>query len=94
VLEAEPENAKALRGLGFCYIHSSNYEAAVRAYEKAAKAEPGNADAWAGLGNAHLGLQDWGAAEHAFGRARAIDPANATLRRGSELLERAKAAQH
>jgi hypothetical protein len=41
-----------------------------------------------------LGLQDWGAAEHAFGRARAIDPANATLRKGSELLERAKAAQH
>ena len=91
VLEAEPANAKALRGLAFCYIRAADYKGAVDAYEKAAKAEPGNADGWAGLGNAYLGLSNWDAAEKAFDKARAIDPSNATLRKGVELLNRAKA---
>lgn len=90
VLDAEPENAKALRGLGFCYIRSADYKEAVRSYEAATKAEPGNADGWAGLGNAYLGLQNWDAAEKAFDKARVIDPANSTMRKGLELLKKAR----
>lgn len=90
VLESEPANAKALRGVGFCSIRRGAYGAAVKAYRAAADAEPGNADGWAGLGNAHLGQQDWAAAEQAFAKARAIDPANVTMRKGMEILERAR----
>lgn len=92
VLEVEPANAKALRGLGFCYIRRARYRDAARVYQAAADAEPGNADGWAGLGNAQLGLQNWSAAEEAFRRARAIDPANPTMKKGLELLENARKA--
>lgn len=90
ILETEPGNAKALRGLGFCRVRKADYRGAADAYEAATRAEPDNADAWAGLGNAYLGLSDWDGAERAFGRARAIDPSNPTLKKGTELLEKAK----
>ena len=58
MLKQEPDNAKALRGLGFCRIRQADYQGAVESYRAAAQAEPGNADGWAGLGSAWLGLQN------------------------------------
>jgi tetratricopeptide (TPR) repeat protein len=89
VLEAEPRNAKALRGLAFCHVRAADYAAAVVTYRKAVDADPDNADGWAGLGNAYLGLEDWDAARTAFDRAKAIDPRNQTMLNGMELLRKA-----
>jgi tetratricopeptide (TPR) repeat protein len=92
VLDVEPRNAKALRGLGFCHIRRADYREAVRIYQAATAAEPQNADGWAGLGNAYLGLENWEAAEGAFRKAEAIDPNNITMRKGRELLKQARQA--
>ncbi|MFO7655166.1 MAG: tetratricopeptide repeat protein [Candidatus Krumholzibacteriia bacterium] len=93
VLEREPQNAKALRGLGFCRIRQSDYAGAVDAYRRATEAEPGNADAWAGLGSAYLGLERYDDAEAAFAKARAIDPENIMLVKGTEILNQARNAE-
>lgn len=91
LIEREPANARALRGLAYCQIRRGAYGEAARSYRASAEAEPGNADGWAGLGNAYLGLQKWDAAGEAFQRARAIDPNNASMKKGLELLEKARA---
>jgi tetratricopeptide (TPR) repeat protein len=87
ILQMDAGNAKALRGMGFCYIRQEAYAKAVEAYREATKAEPGNAEGWAGLGNANLGLKDWAAAETAFQKARNLDANNPTMLKGFELLE-------
>jgi len=87
ILQVDAGNAKALRGMGFCYIRQEAYAKAVEAYREATKAEPGNAEGWAGLGNANLGLKDWAAAETAFQKARNLDANNPTMLKGFELLE-------
>jgi tetratricopeptide (TPR) repeat protein len=92
VLKAEPRNAKALRGLGFCYIRQAKYVQAARTYQDATAAEPGSADGWAGLGHAYLGQEDYAAAEKAFAKARSIDPDNPTMKKGLELLAKAREA--
>ncbi|MFH2051485.1 MAG: tetratricopeptide repeat protein [bacterium] len=92
VLDREPQNAKALRGVGFCRLRKADYAAAATAYAAAAEAEPGNADGWAGLGSARLGQGDLDAAEAAYARARAIDPRNPMLETGSALLTQARNA--
>jgi tetratricopeptide (TPR) repeat protein len=90
VLASDPRNAKALRGLGFCYIRAANYAEAARIYRQATEADPGNADGWAGLGNAYLGQEDYSAAEQAFNKAKGIDPNNVTMKKGLELLNQAR----
>jgi tetratricopeptide (TPR) repeat protein len=87
ILKAEPGNAKALRGLGFCHIRGEAYAKAVDAYTKATAADPGNVEGWAGLGNAYLGLKDWTAAETAFGKARTLDAENPSVIKGFEMLK-------
>jgi tetratricopeptide (TPR) repeat protein len=93
VLDAEPANPKALRGLGFCYVRRAHYKDAVAAYQRATEADPQDADGWAGLGNANLGLAQLGAARAAYERARALDPNNAAMKKGLELLEQAEGSQ-
>jgi tetratricopeptide (TPR) repeat protein len=87
ILQSEPGNAKALRGLGFCHIRKEAYAQAVEAYRKATAADPGNVEGWAGLGNAYLGLKDWASAETAFNKARTLDAENPSVIKGFELLE-------
>jgi len=89
VLQDEPKNPKALRGLGYCQIRAKDIEGAIATYESATRADPKNADGWAGLGNAHLSAQHWDAAEAAFEKARKLDPRNATMLKGMELLTEA-----
>ena len=92
VLDVEPDNAKALRGITYCLIRTARYQEAMEAYRGWTELEPENADAWAGLGNAWLGLQDLDRAEEAFLRARALDAQNPTMKKGMELIEKARGA--
>lgn len=90
VLQDEPQNAKALRGLGYCQIRNKNFERAIVTYRAATEADPGNADGWAGLGNAHLSAQQWDSAQRAFDKARELDPQNPTMLKGMEMLAEAR----
>jgi tetratricopeptide (TPR) repeat protein len=90
VLQVDPENVAALRGLGFCQIREGRYGDAADTYGAATRADPRSAEGWVGRGNALLGLGDLSGAERAFERAREIDPGNISLRRGLELLQQAK----
>ena len=92
MLNREAGNAKAMRGVGFCRIRQADYAAAIKAYRGATRVDPGNVDGWSGLGSAYLGSQNLADAEAAFAKARAIDPKNIMLVKGTELLNRAKAA--
>lgn len=89
VQDQEPDNAKALRGLGYCRLRRADYAGAATAYTAATRAETENADGWAGLGSARLGQGDLDGAARAFDRARSIDPDNPLLKAGSELLNKA-----
>ncbi|MDZ4803701.1 MAG: tetratricopeptide repeat protein [Candidatus Eisenbacteria bacterium] len=93
VLTTEPGNPRALRGVAYCQIRGGRYAEAAKSYEAATRAEPGNADGWAGLGNAYLGLSRLDASEEAFRKAMVIDPRNVTMKKGMELLEKARASQ-
>jgi cytochrome c-type biogenesis protein CcmH/NrfG len=87
---AEPQNAKAQRGLGFCLLRRADYAGAAEAYRAATTLDPDNADGWAGLGSAELGRERLDAAEAALGRARRLDPDNAMLKKGAAILDQAR----
>ena len=89
-VEIDPTNARALRGLGFIHLRNASFDQAASAYKSATAADPRNADGWAGLGQAYLGLSNLPEAEAAFKKAQSIDPNNATVKRGMELLNRAR----
>ncbi len=89
---ADPKNAKALLGLAWCQLRGASYKESVQTYRQATDVEPNNADAWAGLGNAALGAGDLGTAEQALGKAKAIDPENIAMKKGFELLAKARTA--
>jgi tetratricopeptide (TPR) repeat protein len=89
-LALDPKNARALRGLGFTYLRTASFDKAMDAYRSATEVDPGNADGWAGLGQSLLGLGDLASAEDAFSKAQSIDPSNAALKRGRDLLNKAR----
>jgi tetratricopeptide (TPR) repeat protein len=91
VLAYEPKNAKALCGVGWHQLTSGDYSGAARSFRAAAESDPRNAEAWAGLGNALVGSQDLAKAEDALNKAKSIDSQNVTVKKGFELLERARA---
>ncbi len=89
-LALDAKNARALRGLGFTYLRLSAFDKAADTYKAATDSDPRNADGWAGLGQSYLGLGDLANAEDAFTKAQSIDPSNPSLKRGRELLNKAK----
>ncbi len=89
-LSLDPKNARALRGLGFTYLRTASFDKAAESYKAATDADPRNADGWAGLGQSYLGLGDLASAEDAFSKAQSIDPSNPQLKRGRDLLNKAK----
>jgi tetratricopeptide (TPR) repeat protein len=89
-LAIDPKNARALRGLGFTYLRTASFDKAVDAYQAATDADPRSADAWAGLGQSYLGLGDLSSAEDAFSKAQSLDPSNPSLKRGRDLLNKAR----
>ena len=90
IVEVEPQNAKALRGLAWCRLLQAQYAEAVKLYRDATTVEPDNADGWAGLGSASLGAGDLDGAQRALEKGRAIDPENVAVKKGFELLQRAR----
>jgi cytochrome c-type biogenesis protein CcmH/NrfG len=90
ILQREPNHAAAMRGLGFCRMRKSDFDAAAAHYRRATEIEPQNVEGWAGLGNASLGLGDLAAAESAFRRATALDPNHPNTIQGLELLKQSK----
>lgn len=89
-LALDPKNARALRGLAFTYLRSQSFDKAAETYKAATDADPRNADGWAGLGQSYLGLGDLASAEDAFNKAQSIDPSNTSLKRGRDLLNKAR----
>jgi tetratricopeptide (TPR) repeat protein len=89
-LALDAKNARALRGLGFIYLRQSAFDKAADTYKAATDSDPRNADGWAGLGQSYLGLGDFASAEDAFTQAQSIDPSNPSLKRGRELLNKAR----
>ncbi len=89
-LALDPKNARALRGLGFTYLRTAAFDKAAETYKAATDADPRNADGWAGLGQSYLGLGDLASAEDAFSKAQSIDPSNPSLKRGRDLLNKAR----
>lgn len=89
-LALDAKNARALRGLGFTYLRMSAFDKAADTYKAATDSDPRNADGWAGLGQSYLGLGDLANAEDAFTKAQSIDPSNQSLKRGRELLNKAR----
>jgi tetratricopeptide (TPR) repeat protein len=90
VLAYEPKNIKAMCGLGWHSLVRGDYSGAARSYRAAAETDPRSAEAWAGLGNALVGAQDLAKAEDALNKAKSIDSQNVTVKKGFELLERAR----
>lgn len=89
-LAIDPKNARALRGLGFTYLRTGSFDKAMQAYQAATDSDPRSADGWAGLGQSYLGLGDLANAEDAFSKAQSLDPSNAALKRGRDLLNKAR----
>jgi len=90
ILAYEPANGQALCGLGWARVREADCKEALRLFRSATDAEPRNADAWAGLGSASICAGDITAAAQALDRARQVDPENANVKRGFELLARAR----
>ncbi|MHB8077676.1 MAG: tetratricopeptide repeat protein [Candidatus Krumholzibacteriia bacterium] len=90
ILAYEPANGQALCGLGWARVRETNCQEALKLFRAATEAEPHNADAWAGLGSASICAGDITAAGQALERARQVDPENANVKRGFELLARAR----
>ncbi|MFN8547920.1 MAG: tetratricopeptide repeat protein [Candidatus Eisenbacteria bacterium] len=91
VLDAEPTNAKALRGVGFIQIKRKNYEGAAKTLKDATAADPGNADAWALLGQSYLGINDLNGAEAAFKKCLELRPDHPSGKSGLDLIKKARA---
>jgi len=75
-LEADPQNARNLEGLGYCYLRQDSPVMAQRAFNLALSQEPRNEGALVGQGLAFLALRNKSAAARMFRQVLAMDPGN------------------
>jgi cytochrome c-type biogenesis protein CcmH/NrfG len=87
VLDQEPQNGGALRGLGFCYLKRGDHGQAVGVLKRATDAAPENADTWVMLGQARALSGDMPGAGRAFEKALEINPENAGAKKGLEAVQ-------
>ena len=92
VIDADPTNAKALRGIGYIQLKRKNWESGLKVLRDATGAEPGNADGWAMLGQAQLGVNDLAGAEASFKKCLEIRPDHPTGKSGLDVIQKARAA--
>lgn len=88
IVDIDPKNARALRGLATCQIKVEKYADAVKSLETATTVEAGNADGWALLGQAYLGVDEIEKAKSAFEKALAIAPNNQAATKGLQMAKR------
>ncbi len=90
VLEKEPENARALRGLGNVALEQGELDKAIEYFEKSTKAKADDPKAQEGLGDAYRKKGDHAKAAAAYAAGFAVDKENnATigLKQGAALRE-------
>jgi tetratricopeptide (TPR) repeat protein len=90
VIDIDPSNAKAHRGLGLCQIQKKSWPEAVSSLRQATTLDGNNADGWAMLGQAYLGLNDIPRAKQAAERCLAIKPGHTI---GKSVLDVARQAR-
>jgi tetratricopeptide (TPR) repeat protein len=90
ILAYEATNGPALCGLGWSRVRGADCKEALRLFRAAVDADPLNAEGWAGLGSASICAGDLAAAAQALDRARQVDPENVNVKKGLELLARAR----
>jgi tetratricopeptide (TPR) repeat protein len=88
ILEKEPENPDALRGLGYCLLNQARYNEAADALARAHAAQPGNVQGMVSLAQAYGMAEQLGRAESVFRQVLAIDPGNSDARQGLEAIEK------
>jgi tetratricopeptide (TPR) repeat protein len=81
-LQASPENADALRGLGFCLLNRQRYNEALEKLDQANRLDPQNAQGFIWQGQGLAMTERYAEAEAAFRKALAIDPSSADARSG------------
>jgi len=90
-LKANPENADALRGLGFCLLNRQRYNEALEKLGQANRLDPKNAQGFIWQGQGLAMTQRYAEAEAAFRQALAIDPSSSDARSGlNQVLEVSK----
>jgi uncharacterized protein HemY len=87
VLEREPQNPDALRGLGYCLLIQERYNEAVDALAKAHAAQPGHPQGMVWLAQAHGLAGQLGQAKSIFRQVLVIEPGNSDAARGIQEIE-------
>lgn len=75
-LEKDPDNPKALLGLGRVYGSLNNYDRAEKIFASAMEKHPKNANLWFGKGRYHSQREEHEQAVHCFQQALQLDPEN------------------
>jgi tetratricopeptide (TPR) repeat protein len=90
ILDAEPDNADALRGMGYCLLSQERYGDAINVLAKANTIEPGNVQGlvWLAQGYGMAGELD--KSESTFRKVLAIDPGSQDAKTGLDTLEKSK----
>lgn len=82
ILQKNPNDAKALLGMGLVAIASGQVEAAVKMAEAGVRADPKMGAGWVTLGQALKASGRWGEAETAYRQAIALDGMDPLARQG------------
>lgn len=90
ILDAQPENADALRGLGYCLLNQERYGDAVNALSKANGIEPGNVQGLVWLAQGYGMAGDTERSESTFRKVLTIDPSSQDAKAGLDTLEKSK----
>jgi tetratricopeptide (TPR) repeat protein len=90
ILAYDPTNGPANCGLGWSAVRIADCKEARRLFQSVVDNDPKNAEGWAGLGSAEVCAANLPAATAALDRARQIDPQNVNVKRGLDLLARAR----
>ena len=90
ILAYDPTNGAALCGLGWAAVRAADCKEANRLFKSVVDSNPKNAEAWAGLGSAEVCASNLPAAKVALDRAAQIEPNDVNVKRGQDLLARAR----
>ncbi|MFN0149165.1 MAG: tetratricopeptide repeat protein [bacterium] len=90
ILESNPDNADALRGLGYSLLNQERYGEAVAALARANGLEPGNVQGLVWLAQGYGMAGDTEKSESTFRKVLAIDPSSQEAKTGLDTLAKSK----